>query len=150
MTNESGFVNILWIPTLPSGSYELRIRAPMTESEFYNSADDRTSTLQVSREVLIITIDEESGIDGYVGAVVTDDEGNPVEGATVEGHWSDATSDVDSGITDSQGQATLESDEVKNAPSGTTFTFSVDSVSKSGWAYDSGANVETSDSISVP
>lgn len=75
---------------------------------------------------------------------------NPVEGATVYGTWSGATSDADSGITNASGQVSLESNKVKNPPSGTTFTFTVDDVvTKVGWTYDLGANIETSDSITV-
>lgn len=87
----------------------------------------------------------------HATAVVTivDANGTPVGGATVEGHWSDATSDTDSGLTDASGQVSLDSDEVKNAASGTTFTFTVDGVSLTGRTYDPASNVETSDSISV-
>jgi len=73
----------------------------------------------------------------------------PVEGATVYGHWSNATADSDSGITDASGQVSFNSDKVKNPASGTTFTFTVDDVAKAGWTYDSTANVETSNSITV-
>lgn len=63
---------------------------------------------------------------------------NPVEGATVYGTWSGATSDADSEITNASGQVSLESDKVKNPSSGiTTFTFTVDDVTKEGWTYDS-------------
>ena len=77
-------------------------------------------------------------------------DGAPVAGATVSGHWSDATSDSDVGTTDTLGMITLQSNKIKNADSGTTFTFTVDNVAKSGLTYDPAANVETSDSISVP
>ncbi len=81
---------------------------------------------------------------------IVDESGNPVEGATVSGHWTGATNDSDSGITDASGKVSLESDKVKNAPSGTLFTFTVDDVVLSGWTYSSGSNAETSDSIAVP
>ena len=74
---------------------------------------------------------------------------NPVEGATVDGHWSGATSDVDSGVTDIYGKVSLESNKVRKPKRGTIFTFTVDNVSKVGWTYDPLANVETSDSIMV-
>ena len=85
-------------------------------------------------------------------ATVTIVDGNdaPVGGATVYGTWSEATSDTDSGVTNDIGIVSLESNKVKNPPSGKTFTFSVDDVEKVGWTYDSNANVETSDSITVP
>ena len=73
----------------------------------------------------------------------------PVEGATVSGTWSGATTDVDSGVTDANGQVSLESDKVKNPDSETEFKFCVNDVIKDGWTYDSGANSETSDSISI-
>jgi len=88
----------------------------------------------------------------HANAVVTivDVTGIAVEGATVYGTWSNATSDTDSGVTDANGQVALDSDEVKNAKSGTTFTFTVDNVELTGWTYDPSANNETSDSKSVP
>jgi len=80
---------------------------------------------------------------------IKDASGN-VAGATVYGSWSGNTADTDSGITGTEGKVTLESDAVRNASSGTEFTFTVTNVVKSGWTYNSGANVETSDSIIVP
>jgi subtilisin/minor extracellular protease Epr len=78
---------------------------------------------------------------------IVDAKDVPVGGATVYGHWEIATTDSDSGITDVSGQVSLQSDSVKNPPSGTTFKFVVDRVELSGWTYNSSANVETSDSI---
>ncbi len=63
------------------------------------------------------------------------ENGAPVEGATVSGTWAGATGDSDVGVTDSNGQITLASDEVKNVASGTTFTFTVDNVAKTGWVW---------------
>ena len=80
---------------------------------------------------------------------IVDASDNPVEGATVSGHWSGATNDTDSGITDIYGQVSLESDKVRNPAGGTTFTFTIDDVIKDGWTYGSGANSETFDSISI-
>ena len=87
----------------------------------------------------------------HATAVVTivNATGTTVEVATVEGHWSNATTDTDSDSTNSTGQVSLDSDEEKNAPAGTNFTFTVDNVIKSGWEYNSKANEETSDSIIV-
>ena len=79
---------------------------------------------------------------------IVDGAGNPVNGATVSGSWSGLTTDTDSETTNAEGHATLNSDQVKNAAG--TFTFTVDAVSLTGWTYDQAANVETSDSITVP
>lgn len=89
-----------------------------------------------------------------VGAIATvtivDAGDNPVEGATVSGFWTGAVEDTDSAVTDSAGQAVFQSDKVRSPPSGTTFTFCVEAVAKSGWTYDPEANVETCDSVEIP
>ncbi len=108
LTNESGHVNILWTPTLPYGSYSVRIRAPMTESVFFNSPDDEVSILQVNKESLVVFLDEQSGINGYVGALVTDDEGNPVEGIPVSYYLAGNPEPLGTVATDSEGQSQLE------------------------------------------
>ena len=79
---------------------------------------------------------------------VVDENGTPVEGAVVSGHWSGATKDTDSGVTDTIGQVSLNSNKVKNPKIGTTFTFTVDNVSKDGWEYNP-EGTETSASISI-
>lgn len=85
-----------------------------------------------------------------VTVAIADDGGMPVQGVTVAGHWSGATSSSDSGVSGASGQASLPSDRVRDAAAGTTFVFSVDNLVLSGWTYDSAANAETEDSISVP
>lgn len=77
-------------------------------------------------------------------------DGQPVDGATVYGEWSGATSGSVSSTTDSNGKVTFTSARVRSPSSSTTFTFCVTDVVKSGWTYDLTANVETCDSISVP
>jgi subtilisin family serine protease len=93
------------------------------------------------------------GRNTFVWAVATvtilDESESPVEGATISGHWSGATTDSDSGVTDASGQVSLESDSVKNPPSETTFTFTVDDVTKNGWTYKLDANEATSASTTV-
>ncbi|KKG08222.1 hypothetical protein EO92_06445 [Methanosarcina sp. 2.H.A.1B.4] len=60
----------------------------------------------------------------------TDETPATVEGATVSGKWSEATSDIDFDITNNEGTVTVYSDEVKYIK-GTTlrFTFTVNDVS---------------------
>jgi len=82
-----------------------------------------------------------------VAVVMIMDAEGPVVGATVYGSWSGATSDIDSGVTDSQGLVELTSDAVKNPAIGTKFTFTVDDVVKSGWDYE---KVYPNASITVP
>ena len=92
---------------------------------------------------------KKAGINVNAIATVTivDSSNEPVEGATVYGHWSDATSDSDSGITDSSGTVSLKSDKVRNSESGTIFTFTVDDVVKVGWGYDEANSVTTASKL---
>jgi len=69
-----------------------------------------------------------------------------VEGAQVTGHWENATSDIDSGLTDTGGVVILKSDQVKYKGKLITFIFVVDSVTKDGNTYT--VTGETSDFIS--
>ena len=84
---------------------------------------------------------------GIALLTVVDAFGTPVEGATVNGHWSGLTSDVDSGLTDANGQVSIKSDKRRNVHG--TFTFNVDDVTLSEWVYDVASSVE-SGSITVP
>ena len=79
---------------------------------------------------------------------IVNGSGVAVAGATVSGHWSGLTQDLDSGVTDSNGSVTLNSDTVNKSASG-TFTFTVDDVTLPAWQYDPAANVKTSNSIST-
>ncbi|MBA7516845.1 hypothetical protein ES705_08894 [subsurface metagenome] len=96
-------------------------------------------TMHIDR-IEMSTDSRRAGRNTFVWAVATvtifDDSGNLVEGATVSGHWSDATSNSDSGETDARGQVLLESDSVKNPPSGTTFTFTIDGVTHADLTWD--------------
>ncbi len=76
---------------------------------------------------------------------VRDDSGRPVAGATVSGSWSGVVSGKVTALTDGSGVARLQSPSTRKYGS---FNFKVDGVSLSGYAYDPGLNIETSDSIS--
>jgi len=74
-------------------------------------------------------------VNAIATVTIVDVDNMPVSGVTVSGYWTGATSDTDSGVTDSSGQAKLKSNRVRKPPSGTTFTFTVDNVEKAGWTY---------------
>jgi hypothetical protein len=78
---------------------------------------------------------------------ILDADSAPVEGATVSGTFSGATSEGVSGVTGADGQVALTSSNKKD---GGTWDFCVDDVVKSGWTYDLNANVKTCDSITAP
>lgn len=135
----------------------------LTVTDFFGDQGTDTAIVSVTKQSILVmhvgSID--MGLSNRIAgknkfteatAIVTilDSVGNPVDGATVNGSWSGATSDSDSGVTDTNGKVTLASDSVKNPSDGTTFTFTVDDVVKSTGTYDSNSNTETDDSINVP
>jgi len=78
---------------------------------------------------------------------IVDAGGAPVATATVTGDFTGATSSTVSGATDASGNVTLSSANKKN---GGTWQFCVTNVVKTGWTYNSAANVETCDTITAP
>jgi subtilisin family serine protease len=71
-------------------------------------------------------------------ATVVDTDGNPISGATVSGYWSGLVSGSVSAVTNSKGEATFQSAQLKN-PDG-DFIFTVTSVTLDGYEYDSSEN----------
>jgi VCBS repeat-containing protein len=82
---------------------------------------------------------------------VVDANGVPVASASLSGSWSGAVGGTPTGTTGADGKVTLSSAGIK-IPAGKTFTFTftVTGITKSGWSYDSAANVETEGSITAP
>ncbi|OPY17658.1 MAG: Halolysin precursor [Methanomethylovorans sp. PtaU1.Bin073] len=74
------------------------------------------------------TVRKNTLVTAQATVTIVDADGDPVQGATVSGQWSDATTDSDIGLTGSSGQVTLSSNEVK-VTSTATFTFTVNDVS---------------------
>jgi len=77
---------------------------------------------------------------------IVDAGGAAVSGATVSGSWSSLTSGSASGTTNTSGVVSLISAKTRQTG---TFTFTVTSVSASGYTYDSASNVATSGSITT-
>lgn len=73
-----------------------------------------------------------------VSTLVQDASGNPLPGVTVDGSWSGGTSGTSSCVTDTSGWCTVASSNISNKS--TSVTFSVDSLSASGYTYDATAN----------
>ncbi|MHC4586729.1 MAG: PKD domain-containing protein [Planctomycetota bacterium] len=137
-----------------AGTYTVSLTASSTcgsgMSEKIDYIDVTEETTSVMHVAGIVMSTKKAGPNTNAIATVTvvDADGAPVEGATVSGHWSGLTTDSDSGVTKVNGSVSLKSDRVRNV--GGTFTFTVDNISKDRWTYDSSANVEMSDSITVP
>jgi hypothetical protein len=66
---------------------------------------------------------------------IVDSNNNPVSGATVTGKWSSATTDTDTAKTNTAGTVTVQSNNVRNARVGTTFTFTVTGVTLAGYTF---------------
>lgn len=73
----------------------------------------------------------------YATATVTiyDANNKPLSGATVTGTWSGATEDTDTATTKTVGTVIVQSSNVRNAPPGTTFTFTVTGVTLAGYTF---------------
>jgi hypothetical protein len=84
---------------------------------------------------------------GTATVLIYDEDLVAIEGVTVYGDWSGATVESQSDITLIDGRITFKSSKVSG---GGTFTFTVTDVVKTGYTYDPGQNVETSDSITAP
>jgi hypothetical protein len=78
---------------------------------------------------------------------IRDASGAPVADVEVTGSFTGSTSSKPSGTTNAAGQVTLVSKRKKD---GGSWSFCVADVSKTGWSYDSGDNLETCDSITAP
>ncbi|MBN1459306.1 MAG: hypothetical protein JXA57_07205 [Armatimonadetes bacterium] len=92
----------------------------------------------------------DGGVPAYKAAAtitVHDQDCLPLPGVTVDRTWSGAAPGSDSGVTNEYGQVTFTSDRKR---SGGTFTICVDDLTKTGYAYQSGDNHETCDSITLP
>ena len=81
----------------------------------------------------------------YAKATITifDANGKALKGATVTGQWSGATNDRDTAITSSSGTVTLQSDNVRRAPTGTTYTITVTNVQLSGYTFTPGTDTKS-------
>jgi hypothetical protein len=153
------------VTALPHGTYCLTLTAdPRGEFTEANTANNSVQTLisigsstvtvlapncagtPASRIVHVADLDRTARGKGKSGkweafatATIRDSDGNPVEGATVNGNWSGALSRSASGVTGSGGALTLGTGQLSGGPS---VTFTVTGVSGSGLTYDSAANTD--------
>jgi hypothetical protein len=152
-----GFSGTFTAPTAGTYYYRADFAAYTSGTNTWQASTSAQRTVVVSAgnsmHVSSIVVTIERGSDSHYWdergrAVVTivDASGNAVTGATVYGTWSGAYSGTDDGNTDNNGQISESSDWINPYWDTHTFTFTITSVVKTGWTYDSSANVETSDS----
>jgi archaeal type IV pilus assembly protein PilA len=148
-------VEFSWTITAPSSasaSAAVTLSAIATgyTSDTDNTFNVATETVQQKMHVSSISVSVQDGgwNDEYGRAYVyiVDSSGNAVSGATVSVSWTIGSNNggTDSGTTDANGRATVASNHQTDGSR--TYTVTVTGVAKSGWTYDSSANVETSDS----
>jgi hypothetical protein len=82
--------------------------------------------------------------------LIYDANDKAVSGAVVSGHWITTSTSYKKASANSSGLASFTSSILSYPPHGTTFTFVIDSITKSGWVYDSSSNTVGSGSITVP
>jgi hypothetical protein len=111
MTNETGHVSILWVPSLPAGIYSIRLRAQLTESDWYTNPDYALGQLEIDREILLIEIDTSTVAQGHIFATVIDDDGNPVDGIQVHLYVGEESEPTLIGATNSDGSVAIEVSE---------------------------------------
>ena len=127
--------------------------ATLTVTDNSGATDTDSLTIEVeanpSKQVYVsdiqaILVVEESGQQARVSVEIVDNNMNPVSGAQVEGHWSGLVTGNVSGTTSENGM--VEWVSASTLQSG-TITFTVDTVSASGYDYDSSLNTVSSISI---
>ncbi|NUM47534.1 MAG: Ig-like domain-containing protein, partial [Anaerolineales bacterium] len=108
-----------------------------------NTPDPGSTQMHVSDIAMSVGTTGSNRNFGQAVVTIVDPNNVPVSGATVFGTFSGDSSGAVSGVTNANGQVTLTSPVKKN---GVNWTFCVTNVTKSGWTYNAGANVETCDS----
>ncbi len=81
---------------------------------------------------------------GQAVVKVTNLSGVAMSGVTVTGHWSGTTTGTSSAVTDATGSAILASSRLKKSG---TLTFSITSLSRSGFVYDATQNLQGTTSV---
>jgi len=81
--------------------------------------------------------------------IVLDSSGDPVENATVNGHWENAVTDTELSTTGIDGEITFTSNYRRRPASGTIYNFVIDNVTKEGWNWTEEDSL-VSGSVQVP
>ncbi|WP_310462794.1 PKD domain-containing protein [Sphaerotilus sp.] len=103
--------------------------------------------MSVGNIAMSLTVAKSGTANAQAAVKVLDKNGLPVSGATVTGNWSGIVSQTRASVvTGTNGVATFTSPTSSKTARG-TFTFTVTSVTRSGYSYVPASNLETSDSI---
>ncbi len=148
-SDETGGWSVTWdTTTATDASHTLTAVATDTADNTTESAGVTVTVNNTTTPVTIFVADiamsgTKAGVNRTATAVVTikDTNGALVAGATVSGTWSGSYTGSVSGTTSADGTVTFTA----SAKRGTSFTFTVTNVTKTGANYDATKNVETWD-----
>jgi len=112
-----------------------------------NVQNGSSQSLHVERIDAVLIKKGGSRAQGRCDVFIYDAFGIPVPAASVAGHWTGLATDSFAVTTGSDGKA-IDYSNSTSAPSGSSFTCVVDSVSKSGWVR--GSDKQTSSTVTVP
>jgi PKD repeat protein len=118
--------------------------ATNSKSVVITATPDPTKVLHVA-DIAMSKVVGKSGTYARAAVKIADTADKAASGVLVTGRWSGLTTGTATVSTDANGIATFTS---KAARKSGTFTFTVTGVSRSGYSYDPGQNLETTDSIS--
>ena len=119
----------------------------MLRSLEWASGEDLVFVDQFVNNIAMSTRQQGKKYFGRATVHIKDANGNNVDGATVNGNWTGAVSEPDTGVTDFLGVVLIESSDVNG---GGTYTFTVTDVIKPTFVYNPALKVETSESITAP
>ena len=138
---------------LSDGAHQIAVDATDTAGQrssavvTVNVQNGSSQSLHVERIDTALIKKGGSRAQGRCDVFIYDSFGSPVSGASVAGHWTGLATDTFAVTTGSDGKA-IDYSNSTSAPSGSSFTCVVDSVSKSGWVR--GTDKQTSSTVTVP
>ena len=124
----------------PSTTYSYSVKAvdnAGNEGKASNIVTPTTSAAVTMHVASIVMAIKTTFINTYATATIkiVDANNNPISGATVTGKWSSATTDSDTAKTNTAGTVLVQSNNVRNARTGTTYTFTVTGVTLAGYTF---------------
>ena len=124
---DAGTYNVVLTVTDDKGATDTDTTTVDVTTAADSGASLRINSVEVTPNIR--TAGRNTFVSGKAVVTILDNNGNPVEGATVSGYWSVSASDADSALTDSNGAVTVYSDELKYKTGIFTFTFTANGVS---------------------
>jgi serine protease len=120
------------LDSVTSGPATLTVTSPSTPGEIQVASLDGSFQPRVAGKNIFVR--------AVMNVTIRDGAGDPVEGATVTGDWSDAVRGTTTAVTDADGHAVLTSPEAKMRKNDLHFVLTITNVQKTGYTYDDGGD----------